>query len=204
MATLSAAPEALIIGTPITAAFLQGGASRSVTCTVTSEVPLYLRTEDEFVSRLDYPRPVHLLWRRDNEVLYADAQVTGFMENPDGKLLDVRHVKWEGFENRRYARHKIKLPVALRVVCESDIETTIRIFTGTTVDLSLGGAWVKAQEDLAVGSLMDFTANLGDDQPFRALAVVAHQRARKNYGIEFLEIVGSGRINLSKFLSSAA
>lgn len=204
MATLSEPQEALKIGTEITAAFVQNGSSRSVHCTVNSEVPLYLGTGDEFVSRLEYPRPVHLLWSQDDRLLYADAQVTGFMDGPEGKLLDVRHVKWEGFENRRYSRHRMQIPVALRVVCESDNETSIRIYSGTTVDLSLGGAWVKAQEEIAVGSLIEFSANLGDEVPFRALAVVAHRRARKNFGIEFLEIVGNGRISLSKYMSSAA
>ena len=79
----------------------------------------------------------------------------------------------------------------------------VREFCGTTEDLSLGGAWVRPEQALAPGLLVQVTAQL-DEQEVRFLALVARDAGEDGVGLEFLDYVGGARYYLHGFLERSA
>jgi c-di-GMP-binding flagellar brake protein YcgR len=136
----------------------------------------------------------------------AEADVNSCEKSEDGIwTVNAGNVLWQLVDRRRYPRYAMKLPVKLRFVHETEGAAQITEFEGTTDDLSLGGAWVTTNEDVELGTLIEFQAALSPNEYVRALAVVAHAtEQRVGIGIEFLDYVGGARYNLHTFLSKAA
>lgn len=195
----------MTIGSTLTTVFHVEGRPSAAFCTVSSEAPLYLTTRDREVGNLEFPRPIMLLWQQGDHVLKGEAEAVSVQSDASGWVVEVQKVQWEDLNRRRHPRVPVTVPVALRAVQELQGNTSINIFQGITEDLSLGGAWVRVEPQVEVGSLVEFQAHLGPNETVRTFGVVAHRSDHKaGVGIEFLDYVGAAHYMLHTFLAKAA
>ncbi len=195
----------LAAGTTLTAIFHVNGRPCPMFCTVHSEAPFFLYSTDETIGNLEFPKTVMLLWQTEGQLYKGEAEVIGATEYNTGHLMEVSRLQWMDLNRRRYPRVGVTVPVALRAVHDVHGDTTISIFQGETVDLSLGGAWVKLTSAIEVGSLVEFQATISPTETVRAFGIVAHSdKNRKGVGIEFLDYVGATQSMLHGYLARVA
>ena len=193
------------MGTAVTCLFGDGRISSAVFATVTSEAPLFLRCDDAELKLATYPRKIVLVWHGEGRFLRGEAEAVALHSTGSETHMEISKVAWEDVERRRYPRIVVRLPVALRAVHDVHGSTVISLFQGTTEDLSIGGSWVRLDQPLEVGSLVEFHARLSDMESVRALGLVARSdRGRSGAGITFLDYVGGARLKLDEFLQTAA
>ncbi len=195
----------LTLGASVTAVFHNEGRPSAIFCTVHSEAPFFLSAEIEGVGPLTLPSTVMLLCHLDGKLYRGEAEAVSAFPKGDQLLIELRLVKWEDVNRRRYPRFVASVPVALRAVTDRTGEAVISLYQGSTVDISYGGAWVLVQPQVLAGSLVEFQATLPSGQKVKALGVVAHTDEQRNgVGIEFLDFTGNSEVILREFLPQAA
>jgi hypothetical protein len=113
-------------------------------------------------------------------------------------------VHWELLERRRHIRVPVNVSVTMRAVVENENKPVVDVITGSTVDLSISGAFVKATMLPQEGSLVEFSTEL-NGETVRILAVVAHiTRERSGVGLHFVEYLDNARYMIHEFLTNAA
>jgi len=189
----------------VIAAFFVNGKPMAVNCIVTSEAPLVLFTKDARVTGLGLPQAVIMVWHRGEDVVKGEADVVAVKPWKSGYALEIKHTQWKEVDRRQYTRYKMTLPVSLRAVMDCRGSTVFTVFQGETVDVSAGGAWVKVEPQIAMGSLVEFKTTMPDGESFSAFAMVAHQsKERGGVGLEFLDFLGGSRESLEERLKQAA
>jgi hypothetical protein len=103
-------------------------------------------------------------------------------------------------ERRRYQRHALR--------CECWLEADDMTIFGPTVDVGIGGLFLRSAIPLSSGVVVDVSLRvLGETEPLAARAVVtrrvpAHVGLRHGIGIEFLSIT-SGNYALTNLLQGS-
>ncbi len=127
---------------------------------------------------------------------------------PDGGALVVafNETSWEMEDRRKFPRVPVRLPVELRLVHEQPESLSFTEAKGITEDLSLGGAWLKMETPVPVGTLVEFRWSPEPGKTVRSLAIVLHEKPEHQggVGIEFVNFIGEGKSALATFLDKAA
>ena len=94
--------------------------------------------------------------------------------------------------------------MTIKAVIENNGAAQLKYVKAQTVDISLGGVWVKSDEPLTPGNLVEFQAELAHGEHMRVLAIVAWSNETEGLGLEFVDFLGGSRYYLHNFLSSKA
>ncbi|MER3495689.1 MAG: hypothetical protein C4320_02010 [Armatimonadota bacterium] len=188
----------------VVVAFFIEGRPLAVSALVTSEAPLSLFTRDPRVEGVELPRAVVLVWHRGGEVVKGNAEAIEIRPWRTGHLIEIRRTSWADVDRRIYPRFPMQIPVNLRAVHDTRGATVISLYQGLTDDVSIGGAWVTVQPQIAMGSLVECQMDFLGEK-VQAFAMVAHESPdRGGIGLEFLDFVADSRERLEKRLPRAA
>lgn len=190
-------------GSAVDVVLYDNGETRMVKTTVETVVPLRLKAL-RVVDGLRSARRVMLLTHRDGVALRGDGHLDEVRHASDGWSLEIGHVHWEILERRRHVRVPVATRSIMRVVRELDDQPEVQRIVGTTVDMSISGAFVQVEDAPPQGALVEFSTSLGAHE-VRTLAVVAHTLLDKSgIGLHFVEYLENARFHLSEFLREAA
>jgi hypothetical protein len=191
-------------GAPVDLIIYEEGLTRLVKTTVDNPTPLRLRIVDKGHKAIRPGRRVMLLSNHEGLAMRADGHLNDIQCDSTGMFLDVSNVHWELLERRRHVRVPVGVAITLRTVVEAEDEPTVELLTGSTMDMSVSGAFVRMDQLPEQGSLVEFVAEL-DGVTVRVLAVVAHiTPERKGVGLHFVEYLENARLTLQTFLTKAA
>lgn len=194
------------IGRTVTVVFYSETDPWVIQAQVAKGNPMAIETNDPAAVKLLTGLKVVLIVQEGGTILKSQATVTHSGKTEAGWHIDMDAKPWQASDRRRYPRYGFKIPVTIRSVDErADGEARFNELRGETVDISLGGVWVKSKELMDRGTLVEFRAILSETESVRTLAIVAHSNpVRGGMGLEFVEYVGGARKNLRSFLSRAA
>lgn len=191
-------------GCPVDLVLYDEGQTRLIKTVIATPLPLRLKVLDDSRDGVRSARRVMLLAHHEGLSLRADGHLNRVVNEDLDVFLEINQVHWELLERRRHIRVPVNVEVNLRAVLEGGAEPTVDIITGTTLDLSISGAFVRATTLPQEGSLVEFSAEL-DGETVRILAVVAHiTRERSGVGLHFVEYIDNARYMIHEFLTNAA
>jgi len=176
----------------------------AIAASVVKQVPLTLNTTDRSASMLEVGKRALLIHQDGPNFAKAEAQVVACDHFAEGWRIETGEFGWEEVDRRRYPRSEVKIPIVVKAVLEHKGSAQLKYVQGETVDMSLGGTWLKATDELVPGSLVEFQADLGNGENMRALAIVAWQSEEAGVGLEFVDFLGGSRYYLHNFLNKAA
>lgn len=203
METVFGSSQLIKPGSPVSLVFYLNAQPVALAASVTRSTPLTLNTSDRSAALLEIGKRALLILQEGGQFAKAEAQITSCEAYAEGWRIEAGQFGWEEVDRRRYPRHHIEIPVIIKAVLESDGTAQLKYVQSQTVDISLGGAWVKASDELATGSLVEFQAELGTGEHMRVLAVVAWSN-EEGVGLEFVDFLGGSRYYLHNYLSQAA
>ena len=193
-----------MVGAPVDLVVYDAGRTRLVKTVIDHTMPLRLRQVEALKPRLRPARRVMLLAHHDGLALRADGHLSRVDAGDESVFLEINQVHWEVLERRRHVRVPVKADVSLRMVVEGEEQPVVSQLNGTTVDLSVSGAFVVGTNLPAENSLIEFSIDL-DGHHVRTLAVVAHNTTgRQGVGLHFVEYIDNARFLLHGFLTKAA
>lgn len=193
-----------MVGASVDLVVYDGGKTRLIKTVIEHAMPLRLRQVEANKPRLRPARRVMLLAYHEGLALRADGHLSHVDSSGEDTFLEINQVHWEILERRRHVRIPVKANVSLRTVIESDEQPVVTQLDGTTVDLSVSGAFVTGSNLPNENSLIEFAIEL-DGQLVRTLAVVAHNSSgRHGVGLHFVEYIDNARFLLHGFLTKAA
>lgn len=191
-------------GCPVDVVLYDGGQTSLLKSTVESPAPLRLAITKGAIEGIQPGRRVMLLAYHDGLAMRADGHLDQVRILDEGRYLEISNVHWELLERRRHIRIPVSVPVDIRVVIPGRDASTVHVIGGSTLDMSISGAFVRATELPEEGSLVEFATEL-DGEPVKTLAVVARvTRDRNGVGLHFVEYLENSRFKLQDFLSKAA
>jgi hypothetical protein len=191
-------------GSPVSVVFYVNAQPVALAASVTKATPLTVITTDRSALLVEVGKRALMILQESGQFAKAEAQVTKCEPCADGWKIEVGQFGWEEVDRRRYPRYAIQMPVVVKAVMERNGSAQLKYVQGETIDVSLGGAWIKATDDLCAGSLVEFQAELGSGEHMRALAIVAWREEEVGIGLEFVDFLGGSRYYLHNFLSKAA
>ncbi|HEY3782487.1 MAG TPA: PilZ domain-containing protein [Fimbriimonadaceae bacterium] len=196
-------PNSLKVGSQISLVFYMNAQPVAVAASVVKQQPLTLTTTDRGASMLETGKRALLIHQDGRNFAKAEAQIVSCDHFAEGWRIETGEFGWEEVDRRRYPRVEIKIPIVVKAVLERNGSAQLKYVQGETVDLSLGGTWLTASDELVPGSLVEFQAELVAGENMRALAIVAWQR-EEGVGLEFVDFLGGSRYYLHNFLNQAA
>jgi hypothetical protein len=111
---------------------------------------------------------------------------------------------WHSTDRRRFPRFEVEVPALVRKVAEREGEIMLEASAANTRDISAGGAWLKGDDAILSGTVVQVELNL-HGHVCRALSVVVRNAEDQDgFAVEFLDFVGSSRYILTEFLRLAA
>jgi len=192
-------------GSPVSLVFYLNAQPVALAASVTKQSPLTLSTSDRSAGLLEVGKRALLIVQDGGQFAKAEAQIVTCEEHAEGWRIEAGQFGWEEVDRRRYPRYTVEMPVTVKAVLEKDGAAELKYVHGQTLDISLGGTWLRADSELAIGSLVEFQAELRPGEHMRALAVVAWSGKDKDgLGLEFVDFLGGSRYYLHNFLSEAA
>ncbi len=191
-------------GSPVSLVFYLNAQPVAIAASVAKQTPLTLSTSDRNASLLEIGKRALLILQEGGQFAKAEAQIISCEPFAEGWRIEAGQFGWEEVDRRRYPRYHIEIPVTVKAVVENNGAAQLKYVKAQTVDMSLGGAWVKAADDLAPGSLVEFQAELAHGEHMRVLAIVAWSSEKEGLGLEFVDFLGGSRYYLHNFLSGRA
>jgi hypothetical protein len=191
-------------GAPLSVVFYVNSQPVPLAATVSKHTPLTFITKDRSALLMEVGKRALLILQESGQFAKSEAQITSCEPCSEGWKIEVGQFGWEEVDRRRYPRHEVKMPITVKAVMEQDGGVKLRYVKGETIDVSLGGTWIKTDEELIAGSLVEFQAELGSGEHMRALAIVAWKTEEEGVGLEFVDFLGGSRYYLHAFLSKAA
>ncbi len=175
----------------------------SAPCRVHAQAPLYLRTSDPFIQRQSFPLFGTMLWEEEGRIVRADAELSSIQPFEAGSLIEVRGIRSEPLDRRRFPRVSVDASVSMKVVDDSDGDMKFEFVQGRLVDLSQGGAHIRLADPLEEGTLFEFNAKSDEGELVQSLAVVI-TRTSESMGIAFLDQRPTTSDNLRRWIEKAA
>ena len=185
--------------------FYREGQPIAVAAVLVSQQPFVVTTTDPSVKDVDEGKRALLILQGSGQFSKAEAQVMSVTRVGDNWNVEVGKFGWEEVDRRRYPRYPVTVSATVKAVLERDGSAQLKYVRATTVDLSLGGSWLRPEDPLKPGSLVEFQAELLPGETVRALAIVAWESEREDgVGLEFVDFLGGSRYYLHGFLTKAA
>lgn len=186
-------------GTPCVLVAYNLGDPHFCTATIDSTEPLTVATVGPNLP-FEVGQRVMVVIQDNQEPVKAPAVV----ESVSGSDVTLGSVYWEDVDRRRFPRFPVNTEVEIKAVGEGDNGPQVLLFKGTTIDISLGGAWIHGEQPAVSGSLVEARLSLGDCTA-KALGLIAWTNEDQlGFGVEFLDFVGDARYRLHEFLSGRA
>ena len=146
-----------------------------------------------------------LLFAADKaQYIKAESEITSIIQDDDEWTWTLRELEMSETERRKYDRRMNTLPVELKAVQETPQGSQIVYYKGESMDLSMGGAWVKLEQAIELGSLVEFRTKLPSGEDLKVLATVSNHGRDGGFGIEFMDFSGNSRTWLFDYLEPAA
>jgi hypothetical protein len=195
----------LQFGTPISLIWYDNGEPRSLIATVQQAEPLIVEVNDLSIESVPTNHPMKILVQNTGVFETADS-VVGSVTKVGGRWrVALGALTWQKSDRRSHKRHPAKLMVKCRFVSEDSSGASIKEFTVTSKDVSMGGAWIASDSDIATGSILNVELSTSPTSHVRALAVVAWNDPNgRGFGIEFLDLIGSSKTSLLGFIRELA
>lgn len=195
----------LVIGTPVSVIWYSNGEPRSIIGTVQGEEPLSLEVNDFMAEELTQGTSLKILVQNAGVFETADTTVGSVTKVGGRWRLNLDELNWSTSDRRSYKRYQAKLMAKCRFVSEDPSGASIREFTVTTKDVSMGGAWIASDAVIMPGSILNVELSTSPTTSARALAVVAWSDPNgRGFGIEFLDLIGNTKTALTTFLKELA
>lgn len=177
----------------------------AVNGTVTNLNPITITSADSSAEWLSEPRRAMLIARNDSEFSKAEAELTATCEGTTWSIV-ADSFGWEQVDRRRYPRYETQIPVTVRAVIESGNQAELKYLEAVTEDLSLGGAWLKSEQKLPSGILVECQVGLPTGTKLRVLSTIrwSDTLEKTGFGVEFLDFLGGSRQGLQQFLATEA
>ncbi len=172
---------------------------------VTNLNPFTITSGDSSAEWLSESRRAMLIARNDSEFSKAEAELKATCEGATWSII-AADFGWEQVDRRRYPRYETQIPVTVRAVIESANTAELKYLEATTEDVSLGGAWLKSDQKLPSGILVECQIGLPNGSSLRVLSTIrwADTLEKSGFGIEFLDFLGGSRQALQQYLAQAA
>ena len=192
-------------GSPVSLVFYLNAQPVAIAASVAKQTPLTLSTSDRNASLLEIGKRALLILQEGGQFAKAEAQIISCEPFAEGWRIEAGQFGWEEVDRRRYPRYQVEIPVTIKAVVETNGTAQLKYVQAKTVDISLGGVWVKTDEKaLGQGSLVEFQAELAHGEHMRVLAIVAWSNESDGLGLEFVDFLGGSRYYLHNFLSDKA
>lgn len=193
------------VASPIRMIFYTDQGAVAIKATISSTEPLTVLLTDANAKLVAEGNRTLLVFLDCNQYFKAEAAVYSISGEEGEWTMQLSDELWEEVDRRRYARHRVDVPVEMKAILEENGMSKLTVFSGLTEDLSVGGAWVHLDRPIEAGSLVEFQATLSPTDHVRVLGIVAHSSSEKSgFGIEFIDYVGSARYVLHSYLSRLA
>jgi len=172
---------------------------------VTNLSPFTIETGDSSAEWLFESRRAMLIARNDSEFSKAEAELKATCTGTKWTIV-AADFGWEQVDRRRYPRFETQIGVTVRAVIESGNTAELKYLEATTEDISLGGAWLKSDQKLPAGILVECQLTLPTGNSFRVLSTIrwADTLEKSGFGVEFLDFLGGSRQGLQQFLAAQA
>jgi hypothetical protein len=192
-------------GTPVSVVFYRNAQPLALAASVSNQKPFVLVTADENAEMLEVGKRALLILQEEGQFARAEAQILNCEKHPDGWHIEAGKFGWEEVDRRRYPRHNMQLNVTVKAVLDRNGGPELKYVPAVTEDISLGGAWIRPEDPLKAGSLVEFQADLGSGDAMRVLAIVAwSENGKDGVGLEFVDFLGGSRYYLHGFLTNKA
>jgi hypothetical protein len=194
----------LKVGTPVSIVWYVGDQPFTAIGTVANIEPFWIEVHGE----LERNRPegrIKLLIQDGGILRSADAVVGLAKKHGDKLRIVAGEAKWSNTDRRAFTRYPAALKAKCRFVSEGQDSAELKEFTVTTKDISYGGAWVKSDYPIQLGSILTVELGLQPQESVRALGVVAWTDPNgEGFGVEFLDLIGASKNLLAGFLGRRA
>jgi hypothetical protein len=193
------------IGQSVSVLFYVEDRPVAVNGSVTNLDPFTITSGDSSAEWLSDSRRAMLIARNDSEFSKAEAELKATCDGATWTIV-AADFGWEQVDRRRYPRYEVQIPVTVRAVIESGNTAELKYLQATTEDLSLGGAWLKSEQKLPSGILVECQVNLPNGANLRVLSTIrwADTLEKTGFGVEFLDFLGGSRQLLQQYLAQAA
>jgi len=195
----------LRVGRPVRLVVYSDQGAVGIKAVVSSTAPFEVRLKDGHVGMATNGTRL-LVWVAEHpQPSKAEAIITLVSREGDELTWRIEGIDADHRERRKYDRRSEAMDVELKVVDETSEGSRIVRYKGTTLDLSMGGAWILVDRAIEIGSLVEFQATLPNGGVFKALGRVADKAmSRAGIGIEFTDYSGDSRNSLFEYFNTAA
>lgn len=194
----------LRLGRPIRMVIYSEKGSVGIKGVVASMQPLCVRVKEGHGGLAQVGTRVLLFAADKAQYIKAESEITSMVQDGDEWTWSLRETEMSETERRKYDRRMNELPVELKTVQETPEGSKIVYYTGQSIDLSMGGAWVKLHEAIELGSLVEFKTKLPTGAELKVLATVTNHGRDGGFGVEFMDFSGNSRHLLFEYLEPAA
>ncbi len=171
---------------------------------VSETEPLVVEASADWCRLLRRTWKAMLLRPQDGGFTKSEVEIVSNSKFRNAHRLGLSVPQWEETDRRRYPRFPIQTSVALRSVNESSDGVQIESVVGVTEDLSVGSAWVKTNQELPSGTVVQVEISVTGHICRMLGFVVRGASDRQGFAVEFLDFMGSSRYLLGEFLQKAA
>lgn len=180
------------------------GIPHSEQVTVSDADPFIVEASASWCRNLRRGKKVVLLRPLENSFAKSEVEIVSLSKFRNTFRIEFDPPVWHSTDRRRFPRFEVEVPALLRKVAEREGEIMLEASAANTRDISAGGAWLSADEDVPSGTVVQVELNL-HGHVCRALSVVVRNAEKQDgFAVEFLDFVGSSRYILTEFLRLAA
>jgi hypothetical protein len=192
------------VGQMLTFVALIDGIPHSEQVTVSDADPFIVEARATWCRNLRRGKKVVLIRPVENSFAKSECEIVTLSKFRNVFRIEFDSPVWHSTDRRRFPRFEVEIPALVRKVAEREGEIMLEATAANTRDISAGGAWLRGDEEIASGTVVQVELNL-HGHVCRALSVVVRS-AEDNGGfaVEFLDFVGSSRYILTEFLRLAA
>jgi hypothetical protein len=203
--TFSDTTKRLRVGRPVRLMVYSDQGAIGIKAVVSNTSPLEVRLADGHAGMATEGTRLLILIAEHPQHIKTEAIISNVVREGDELTWRIESIEMDPRERRKYERRSAAIEVELKLVEETDEGSKIVRYNGTTLDLSMGGAWVLLNKAIEVDSLVEFQATLPTGREFKALGKVAGKaKSRAGMGIEFTDYTGNSRNWLFEYFNQAA
>jgi hypothetical protein len=192
-------------GQSISVLYYTDGRPRAFRGTITSVAPFKIITNEKGAEFFNQPSRAMLLVQKENEFAKAEASLRVVERGKEWELT-AEDFGWEQVDRRRYLRVPVHIRVNIRTVRDTGDVVEVSNMDCLTEDISMGGAWLRSDQKMEQGVLVECSGSMPLLGEFRAFGVIrwSDNGEKEGFGVEFLDLVGNSHKVLHNIVSQAA